>query len=94
MHGRRRETHEGIIEHGCGEEGAEKMSDLIEMIVSNTLYLIITVCIMGITVYFGMKKMTKLFVFSCIILIAFLSYVYYTGESVEHTVEKAGNVVK
>ncbi len=70
------------------------MSDLVELVVSNTLYLIITVCIAGVTLYFGMKKMTKLFVFSCIILVAFLSYVYYTGESVEDTVDKAGNVVK
>jgi cell division protein FtsW (lipid II flippase) len=70
------------------------MSDLINMVVSNTLYLIITVCILGVMVYFGMKKMTKLFIFALIVLIAFLSYVYYTGESVENTVDKAGEIVK
>lgn len=70
------------------------MSDLIDMLITNTLYLIITVCIVSATIYFGMKKMAKLFAFSCIVLIAFLSYVYYTGESVEDTVDKAGNVVK
>jgi hypothetical protein len=70
------------------------MSDLIDLIISNTLYLIITVCTISAAIYFGMKKMTKLFLFSCIILIAFLSYVYYTGESVEDTMDKAGDVVK
>jgi hypothetical protein len=70
------------------------MSDLVDLIISNTLYLIITVCTIGSAVYFGMKKMTKLFVFSCIVLIAFLSYVYYTGESVEDTMDKAGDVAK
>jgi uncharacterized protein YqhQ len=70
------------------------MSDLIEMVLSNTLYIIITACILGVMVYFGMKKMTKLFIFALIALVAFLSYVYYTGESVEDTVEKAGEIVK
>jgi ABC-type transport system involved in cytochrome c biogenesis permease subunit len=70
------------------------MSDLINMILSNTLYMIITACILGVMVYFGIKKMTKLLIFSFVVLIAFLSYVYYTGESVEDTVDKAGEVVK
>jgi ABC-type transport system involved in cytochrome c biogenesis permease subunit len=70
------------------------MSYLINMILSNTLYMIITACILGVMVYFGIKKMTKLLIFSFVVLIAFLSYVYYTGESVEDTVDKAGEVVK
>ncbi len=77
-----------------GKKRSLTVSDLIDMILSNTLYLLATVCIAGAAIYCGLKKMTKLFVISCIVLIAFLSYVYYTGESVEDTVDKAGDVVK
>jgi hypothetical protein len=70
------------------------MSDLIDLILSNTLYLIITVCILGVMIYFGMKKMSKLFIIALIALIGFLGYVYYTGESVEDSVDKAGEIVK
>ncbi len=77
------------------------MSDFINVILSNTLYMIITACILGVMAYFIIKKMTKLFIYASFILIAFLSYVYYTGESVNSTiepvekaVEKAEQVVK
>ena len=77
------------------------MSDLVNIILSNTLYVIITACILGVMIYFATKKMTKLFIYASIILIAFLSYVYYTGETVtstiepvEEAVEKAEQVVK
>jgi hypothetical protein len=70
------------------------MSDFVQIILSNTLYMIITLCIVIVMVYFAMKKMAKLFIVACIILIAFLSYVYYTDMSVEEAVDKAGEVVK
>ncbi len=77
------------------------MSDFIDLILSNTLYMIITACILGVMVYFAIKKMTKLFIYASIIMIAFLTYIYYTGESVtstiepvEKAVEKAEQVVK
>jgi hypothetical protein len=77
------------------------MSDFVDVILSNMLYMIITACILGVMVFFAIKKTTKLFIYASIILIAFLSYVYYTGESVtstiepvEKAVEKAEQVVK
>ena len=70
------------------------MTDLIDMILDNTLYIIISASILGVMIYFAMKKMMKLFLFALIALIIFLSYVYYTGESVEDAVDKAGEAVK
>jgi hypothetical protein len=70
------------------------MTDFINTILSNTLYIIITVCIAGLMVFFVFKKMTKLFVYSLLLLIAFLAYVYYTGESVTSSIEPVQKAVK
>jgi hypothetical protein len=77
------------------------MGDFIDLILSNTLYIIIMACIFGVMVYFVIKKTTKLFLYASIILIAFLAYIHYTGKSVTSTikpvqkaVEKAKQVVK
>jgi uncharacterized protein YqhQ len=70
------------------------MSELVEILLSNTLYMIITVCISVAVIYFAAKKMTKLLLVALIALIVFLSYVYYTGESVGDTVDRAGEVIR
>jgi hypothetical protein len=70
------------------------MGDFINIILSNTFYIIITVCISGAIVYFIVKKMTKLYVLALILLIAFLTYAYYTGQSVQDTLEKAQETAK
>jgi hypothetical protein len=79
----------------------KNMGDFIDVILSNTLYLIIMVCILSVMIFFVIKKMTKFLIYASIILIAFLSYVYYTDESitsaikpVQGAVEKAEKVVK
>ena len=70
------------------------MTDFIELLLSNTLYLIVTVCLLAVVVFFGAKKMTKLFIYAALILVAFLAYVYYTGESVESAVKPVQKVIE
>jgi hypothetical protein len=70
------------------------MSDLIEIISSNTPYIITTACMFGITIFFAVKKMIKFLIIALIALVVFLSYVYYTGQTVEDTVDEVEDVVK
>jgi ABC-type transport system involved in cytochrome c biogenesis permease subunit len=70
------------------------MGDFIDVILSNTLYLIITAGILGVMIFFVIKKMTKLFMYATMILIAFLAYIYYTGESVTSTIEPVQKAVE
>lgn len=77
------------------------MGDFINVILSNTLYMIIAACLLVVMVYFAIKKTIRLFIYVFILLIAFLAYIHYTGESVTSTiepvqkaVEKAEKVVK
>jgi hypothetical protein len=63
------------------------MFSFMNEILSNSMYLIITICLLGIVAFFIIKKMTKLIIYSSILLIAFLAYIHYTGDSVTSTVE-------
>jgi hypothetical protein len=69
------------------------MGGFIETILSNPLYAIVTMCILCVMVYFAVKKMTKIFIIAFVVLIGFLSYVYFTEGSVRDAVKKAGEVV-
>jgi hypothetical protein len=51
-------------------------------------------CILCGMVYFAVKKMAKIFIIAFVVLIGFLSYVYFTEGSVKDVAEKAGEVVK
>jgi hypothetical protein len=77
------------------------MGYFVDLILSNELYIIITVVIVCVIVFFAIKKLIKLLIYAAIILIAFLAYVYLTGqtvnsviEPVEKAVEKAEKVIK
>jgi len=77
------------------------MSEFIDIILSNKIYLLILVCLTGAIVFLIIKKLLKLLVYAAIILLAFLAYIYYTGETVgsvlkpvEKALEKAGEAVK
>jgi len=52
------------------------MGDFIYIILSNKFYLIFAACILGVIVYFVIKKMIKLFLYAFIVLIGFLVYIY------------------
>jgi hypothetical protein len=52
------------------------MSGLIDVILSNKHYMIFAACILGIMVYFFIKKTIKLFIYAFIILLIFLAFIY------------------
>ena len=77
------------------------MSEFINIILSNEIFTIIVLCLIGVIIFLVIKKLIKLLVYTAIILIAFLSYVYYTGKTidsamkpVEKAIDKAGQVVQ
>jgi ABC-type transport system involved in cytochrome c biogenesis permease subunit len=77
------------------------MGDFISVILSNEIYTIVAVVIIGVIIFFAIKKLIKLLIYATIILIAFLAYAYYTGKSVdsviepvEKAVDKAENIIK
>jgi len=64
------------------------MENLIDTILSNPVYMIIA----GLAIIFLlMKKFFKYFIIACILFIAFLAYVHFTGGSVEETINDAKN---
>jgi len=52
------------------------MGGFIDVILSNKYYIMFAVCILGIMVYFVIKKTIKLFIYAFIIFIVFLSFIY------------------
>ena len=70
------------------------MDNVIDLIISNRYYLIITACILAAAVFFIIKKMLKLFIYAFIALIAFFAYAYYTGKSIGKTIEPAKDAIK
>ncbi len=52
------------------------MGGIIDAILSNKLYMIFAACIVGIMVYYIIKKTIKLFLYAFIVLIVFLAYIY------------------
>jgi hypothetical protein len=77
------------------------MGNFVNIILSNEIFTIIVLCLIGAIIFLIIKKLIKLLVYAAIILIAFLSYVYYTGKTidsalkpVEKAIDKAGQVVK
>lgn len=65
------------------------MEQLIEKVISNPLYLTLSVIIMVVLLYAIVKRIVKLLIFLVILMIAFLAYVHYTGSTVKETLEKA-----
>ncbi len=70
------------------------MSDFFDLILSNRIYLIIAICIVGGIIFFIIKKMIKFIIYAIIILIAFLAYLHYSGDSVNSTVEPVQKAIK
>jgi uncharacterized membrane protein (Fun14 family) len=53
------------------------MGEIIHTILSNKFYMIGAACLLGIIVYFIIKKAIKLFAYAIILLIAVLAYIYF-----------------
>ena len=65
------------------------MENLINTIFSNPLYIVITGVIFAIIIFLLIKKLFKFFIYACVIFIAFLVYIHFTGGSIKETIKDA-----
>ena len=65
------------------------MENLLNIILSNSLYMIIAGIALVIILFLLIKKLFKFLLYACILFIAFLAYVHYTGGSVKETIKNA-----
>ena len=65
------------------------MEKLLNIILSNHLYIIIAGIAIVIIIFLLIKKLFKFFLYASILFIAFLAYVHYTGGSVKETIKNA-----
>jgi predicted RNase H-like HicB family nuclease len=70
------------------------MDNVIDLILSNEIYLIITIGVIIALVFFILKKMIRLIIYASIILLAFLAYVYFTGDSIDTAIEPAKEAIE
>jgi len=65
------------------------MENLLNIILSNSVYMIIAGIALVIILFLLIKKLFKFLLYACILFIAFLAYVHYTGCSVKETIKNA-----
>ncbi len=65
------------------------MENLLNIILSNSVYMIIAGIALVIILFLLIKKLFKFLLYACILFIAFLVYVHYTGGSVKETIKNA-----
>jgi hypothetical protein len=63
------------------------MENFMSIILSNTIYVIIAGFAIAIILFLLIKKLFKFFLLACILFIAFLAYINYTGGSVKETIK-------
>ena len=64
------------------------MQDLIDKILTNPVYLTLSVILIVVIFYSIFKRIIKLIIILVIALILFFVYVHYTGNSVKDKVER------
>jgi hypothetical protein len=67
------------------------MENLISTILSNPIYLIITGLAIVIIIFLLIKKLFKILIYAFVLFIAFLTYIYLTGGSVNETIKDVKN---
>ena len=65
------------------------MENLLNIILSNSHYMIIAGIALVIILFLLIKKLFKFLLYACILFIAFLAYVHYTCGSVKETIKNA-----
>ena len=65
------------------------MENLLNIILSNSHYMIIAGIALVIILFLLIKKLFKFLLYACILFIAFLAYVHYTGGNVKETIKNA-----
>jgi cell division protein FtsW (lipid II flippase) len=64
------------------------MQDLIDKVMSNSMYLTIAVILVVVVFYAIFKRIIKLLIFLFIAVILFLVYVHNTGNTVKDKIER------
>jgi len=70
------------------------MGEFINLVMSNRYYMILILSLLGVIIFFIIKKMTKFFIYGFIILLAFLAYLFYTGGHDNSAIEPVKDAVK
>lgn len=70
------------------------METILNEILANETYLIITAILIIAVILSIVKKITKLLIYSFIALAAFFVYIYYTGDTVAETIEQGQEAVE
>lgn len=70
------------------------METILNEIMNNDTYLIITAVLVLALIFSAVKKITKLLLYTFVALAAFLVYIYYTGESVGSAIEQGQEAVE
>lgn len=70
------------------------MDIILNEILANETYMIITAVLVIVLLFSVIKKITKLLMYTVIALAVFCAYLYYTGESVASTIEQGQEAVE
>jgi hypothetical protein len=74
------------------------MEHFVNNILSNPLYIVIAVVILGVLAFGLFKKMVKVIIVALFLLAAYAAYVYYTGgnarDAVKTVIEEGRDAVK
>ena len=65
------------------------MENLLNLILSNSVYMIIAGIALVVILFLLIKKLFKFLLYACILFIAFLAYVHYTFGSAKETIKNA-----
>lgn len=70
------------------------MDIILNEIISNDIYVIITAVLAVVIIFSVLKRIMKLFIYAVIALAAFFGYLYYTGETIADTVKQGEKAVE
>jgi Ca2+/Na+ antiporter len=70
------------------------METILDEILNNDIYLLITAVLVIVLLFSAIKKITKLLLYSFVALAAFFIYLYYTGDTVAGTIEQGQEAVE
>jgi hypothetical protein len=70
------------------------MSDFIDLILSNRIYLVIAISIVVCIIFFIIKKMMKFIILAIVLLVAFFAYLYYSSDSTYSNISPIEKAVK
>ncbi len=79
---------------GIQTSASAPMGIVLNEILTNELYMIITAVLLLAVIFSAVKKITKLLIYSFAALAAFIAYLYFTGVTVADTIEQGQEAVE